>query len=141
LSSEQENQDLNTQSVFWNNLKKGLLCRCPRCGEGSIYKGLILLKDRCSQCNLNIANNDNGDGPAVLLIFLFGFLLVPLALIVDYYLEPALWVHFILWSIIGVGFTILALRPAKAYVMVLIYHHRPDMWNDKEELDDPNKSE
>ena len=78
-----------------------------------------------------MAENDNGDGPAVFLIFILGFLLVPLAIWVDYAFSPALWVHAVLWSVLGIGLTVGMLRPAKAYVLALIYKHRPDMWKDK----------
>lgn len=116
------------------------MCRCPRCGEGSVYDGFLSLKEECDCCNLPIAENDNGDGPAVFLIFIFGFLLVPLALWVDFRFEPPLWFHVILWSVVGFGLTILALRPTKAYVMALIYFHRQDLWNDKADQEkDQNK--
>jgi uncharacterized protein (DUF983 family) len=25
----------------------GLLCRCPRCGKGALYKGLLAVAPRC----------------------------------------------------------------------------------------------
>lgn len=129
-----------SESSFLKNLKQGLFCKCPRCGQGSIYSGILELKETCDHCHLNIADNDNGDGPAVFLIFIFGFILVPLALVIDYYFNISLIAHAILWSVLGVIFTIAALRPTKAYVMTLIYHHRPDMWKEHQSLDESEES-
>ena len=49
-------------------------CRCPRCRKGSIYNGFITLTKQCSQCGFEISKHDSGDGPAVFLIFVLGFL-------------------------------------------------------------------
>jgi len=116
--------------MFLNSapLKTGLACKCPKCGEGNLYKpGLSLtLRERCEACGLNFAKNDAADGPAVFLIFIFGALLVPLALIVDYIFAPPLWVHAILWTIVALGLTIGALRPVKAYIIALQFKRRPN---------------
>lgn len=123
--------DHQTKTSFFETLKHAILCRCPRCGRGQIFDGVLTLKDSCPSCGLTLADNDNGDGPAVFLIFILGFSLVPLALWVDYAFTPSLWVHAILWSVLGLGLTVGMLRPAKAYVLALIYKHRPDMWKNK----------
>ena len=109
-------------------LKTGLACTCPKCGAGDLYKlGLSLtLRDRCETCGLDFSKNDSADGPAVFLVFIFGALLVPLALIVDHNFAPPLWVHAILWTIVVLGLTLGALRPVKAYTIALQYKRRPD---------------
>ncbi len=112
------------------DLKHALCCRCPRCRKGSIYNGFITLTKQCSQCGFEISKHDSGDGPAVFLIFVLGFLMVPLALVVDYVWQPALWVHLLLWPVLGCALVIGLLRPVKAYVMILLYRYRPDMWDD-----------
>jgi len=56
--------------------------------------------------------------------------MVPLALVVDYVWQPALWVHLLLWPVLGCALVIGLLRPVKAYVMILLYRYRPDMWDD-----------
>ncbi len=112
------------------DLKQALLCRCPRCGKASIFNKFFVLKDSCESCGLLLSKNDVGDGVAVFLIFLLGILLVPLALVVDLLWQPSLLVHLLLWPILGVILVIGLLPPIKAYVMILIYRHRPDMWDD-----------
>ena len=38
--------------------------KCPRCGQGSIFKGFISLKERCEVCGLDLTFADAADGPA-----------------------------------------------------------------------------
>lgn len=74
-------------------------------------------------CGLELARNDSGDGPAVLLIFVLGFLVVPLALIVSMNVDWPLWLHTVLWGAVILGLTLGMLRPAKAYFIALQYRH------------------
>lgn len=108
----------------------GLSCKCPRCREGELYKpGLTLtLRDRCENCGLDLAKNDSADGPAVFLIFILGFALVPLALLLEVTAHPPLWLHAMLWGALALLITLGALRPIKAYIIALQYRHRPNDW-------------
>jgi len=105
-------------------IEAGLRCRCPRCGRGNLYRGFLTVVDRCSACGLELARNDSGDGPAVFLIFILGFAVVPLALWVAMSVDWPLWLHGVLWGIVILGLTLGMLRPSKAYVLALQYRHR-----------------
>lgn len=112
-------------------VKKSWHCRCPSCGQGKIYRPGFLnftLQEKCSECGLDLAKNDSADGPAVFLIFILGFLLVPLALVLDAAFQIPLWVHAILWTVVALGLTLGMLKPLKAYVIALQYKHRPEDW-------------
>ena len=61
----------------------GLACRCPRCGQGPLYSGFLSVAERCDVCRLDLQKADSGDGPAVFIIFILGFLVVPLALLFE----------------------------------------------------------
>ncbi|MBI3516653.1 MAG: DUF983 domain-containing protein [Proteobacteria bacterium] len=103
----------------------GLLCRCPRCGRGALYQGLLSVKPRCAVCDLDLAPHASDDGPAAFAILLIGFVVVGLALIVEVRFEPPLWVHAVLWlPLILVG-SIAILRPLKAIMVALHYTHNP----------------
>ena len=67
-------------------LKAGLTARCPRCGEGALFRGPLDLRERCDKCGLDYKFIDTGDGPAIFGIMILGFLVLgvilgPLALI------------------------------------------------------------
>ena len=48
-----------TPSVF-TILKRGIRRRCPRCGEGPLFRRGIAIYERCSVCNL-LYQRDRGD--------------------------------------------------------------------------------
>ncbi|AWK85595.1 DUF983 domain-containing protein [Azospirillum thermophilum] len=102
----------------------GLRCACPRCGRGKLFRGFLTVADRCAVCGLDLARQDSGDGPAVFLIFILGFLVVPVALWVSMTVNWPLWLHTIVWSVVVLGLTLGMLRPAKAYVVALQYRYR-----------------
>lgn len=115
-------------------IKLGMRGLCPRCQKSSIFKSgfsLDLIKT-CPSCALDLSKNDSADGPAVFLIFILGFSLVPLALLFDMWISPPLWLHVLLWGVIGFGMIIASLRPIKAYIIALQYKYRPGDWENTE---------
>lgn len=117
---------------FLKTLKAGMACKCPKCGIGSLYPATfdLRLNDKCGSCGLDLAQNDSADGPAVFLIFILGFLLVPMALIFDHIFSPPLWVHGVLWSVVAIALTVGSLKPLKAYIIVLQYKYRKSDWGE-----------
>jgi len=111
-------------------IKTGWACKCPRCKKGNLYKpGLTMdLRNNCPECGLDFTRNDSADGPAVFLIFVLGFLLVPIALIVDALYSWPLWIHAFVWGTLAIFLTVGSLRPLKAYIIALQFKHRPSDW-------------
>lgn len=97
----------------------GLKCRCPRCGEGDLYAGYLKLADRCESCGLDYDFADAGDGPAIFIMLIVGFIVVGMALIVEVAFSPAIWVHLILWIPAAVLLSLWLLRPFKATMIAL----------------------
>lgn len=112
-------------------MRAAFKCKCPKCGKGSLYKSGPLAVDvvkECSSCGLDFTKNDSADGPAVFLIFVLGFLLVPLALIFENIFAPPLWVHAVVWTIVALFLTLGSLKPIKSYIIALQFKHRPRDW-------------
>jgi uncharacterized protein (DUF983 family) len=103
---------------------RALSCRCPRCGIQSVYAGFLRFKEKCENCGLAIGKHDNGDGPAVFLIFILGFALVPIAIFIGMNTDWPLWLHGLIWSVVITGATVGLLRPAKALTLAIQYKHR-----------------
>jgi uncharacterized protein (DUF983 family) len=85
--------------------------RCPRCGEGRLFDGFLGIAKRCEACGLDYSFADSGDGPAVFIIMIVGFVVVGLALFVEFSFAPPYWVHVILWVPLVLGLSIVLLRP------------------------------
>jgi uncharacterized protein (DUF983 family) len=105
-------------------LTLALLCRCPGCGRGRLFKGLLTVADRCTVCGLDLSAEDAGDGPAVFVILILGAAVVALAILVEAKLAPPLWVHAVLWPPVILAGAIGMLRPLKAGLIALQHRHR-----------------
>ncbi len=104
-------------------LTAALGCRCPRCGRGKVFDGLLTIVPRCAACGLDISAQDVGDGPAVFVILVLGAIVVLLAALVEINFAPPIWVHVMLWFPFTLAGAILLLRPLKAGLIALQYRH------------------
>ncbi len=107
----------------------GLACRCPRCGAGKLFAGFLTVRPTCETCGLDFSRHDSGDGPAVLIIFVLGFLIVVAALLVEAKYEPPMWVHLVLWPPLILGGAMGMLRPLKGVMIALAYRRRRAEFN------------
>jgi uncharacterized protein (DUF983 family) len=105
-------------------LAAALLSRCPRCGHGALFRGLLAVRERCAACGLDLGAHDAGDGPAVAAIFLVGAVAVAAALLVELWFEPPLWVHALVWPAVVLSLSVLVMRVAKAALIALQWRHR-----------------
>jgi uncharacterized protein (DUF983 family) len=103
---------------------RGLAGRCPRCGEGKLFQGFLTLAPRCEKCGLDYSFADAGDGPAVFVILISGFIVAGAALIVEMLYEPPYWVHALLWGPLILITTLGPLRAIKGLLIALQYHHK-----------------
>jgi uncharacterized protein (DUF983 family) len=104
-------------------LHAALACRCPRCGTGPLFDGLLTVRPACPSCGLDFSAEDAADGPAVFVILFLGLLVVGLAAVVEIAFRPPLWVHVVLWTPLIIGGAIAMLRPLKARLIALQYRH------------------
>jgi uncharacterized protein (DUF983 family) len=104
----------------------GLRCRCPRCGEGRLFAGYLTLAPRCERCNLDFSFADAGDGPAVFVILIAGFIVVGSALVVEATWRPPYWLHAVLWLPLLLLLTLGLLRPLKGLLVALQFHHKAE---------------
>jgi uncharacterized protein (DUF983 family) len=102
----------------------GLACRCPRCGDGPLFQGFLTVAPRCAACGMDFAFADSGDGPAVFVILLAGFLVVGVALAIDITYEPPLWVYIVFFLPAAVLICLGMLRPLKSLLIALQYRNK-----------------
>ncbi|MFK3778071.1 DUF983 domain-containing protein [Agrobacterium sp. NPDC089420] len=104
-------------------IKVGLKGCCPRCGNGRLFDGFLTPKPACSACGLDYGFADAGDGPAVFVMLIVGFLVVGLALWVDQRFAPPVWVHVMLWLPFTVIVSLVLLRKLKGIMIALQYRN------------------
>jgi uncharacterized protein (DUF983 family) len=102
----------------------GLTGRCPGCGKGALFHGFLTLRPGCESCGLDYGFADAGDGPAIFVILIGGFVVVFAALIVEFKYEPPFWLHAVLWGPLILLVTLLPLRAMKGLLIALQYHHK-----------------
>jgi uncharacterized protein (DUF983 family) len=105
-------------------LKVVLRSVCPRCGRGALYSGFLALNPACSQCGLDFAPIDTGDGPQVFVILIAGAIVATSALLVEALYKPPYWLHLALWLPLVLALTLGLLRPIKTALIALQYKHK-----------------
>ncbi len=97
---------------------------CPRCGQGKMFKGYISLVPKCRSCGLDYAFADSGDGPAVLVILLAGFIILGAAVYVEFTFSPPVWVHILIWPLLSLVVCLSLLRVMKGILVALQYTNK-----------------
>ena len=105
-------------------LRHAVLGRCPRCGKGRLFDGLLVPAKCCNVCGLDYTVFESGDGPAPFVILLVGAVVCGAALWVEFTYSPPLWVHLVLWvpTILVLGIAVL--RVIKGLLIGIQYLHK-----------------
>lgn len=94
---------------------------CPRCGNPTLFDGLVSFAAKCRGCGLDFSAFNVGDGPAAFLTFGVGGLLTALAVWFELAANPPWWLHVLLWLPLAVVLTFGGLRIAKAWLLQAEY--------------------
>jgi uncharacterized protein (DUF983 family) len=104
----------------------GLAGRCPRCGEGKLFSGFLTVAPRCEVCGLDLKFADAGDGPAIFVMLLAGFIVLGAALYVEVIYEPPMWVHLVIFLPLAIVVCVGMLRPLKGVMVALQYKNKAE---------------
>jgi uncharacterized protein (DUF983 family) len=102
----------------------GLRGRCPRCGQGALFDGLLKVKDRCANCKLDYSFADAGDGPAVFVIMIVGFIVVGFAMWLEINYSPPIWLQALIWLPVATILCLTGLRMIKGVLIALQYRNK-----------------
>ena len=102
----------------------GVTGRCPRCGGGKLFNGFLELAPSCEACGLDFSFADAGDGPAVIVTLLAGFIVVGAALVVEVKYEPPMWLHLAIFLPLTLVVCLGMLRPLKGILVSLQYRNK-----------------
>jgi uncharacterized protein (DUF983 family) len=104
-------------------VKTGFKGCCPRCGQGKLFDGLLKVRPACSACGLDNGFADAGDGPAVFVMLIVGFVILGLALWFEARFAPPVWLHALIWLPLTIGLSVWLLRSLKGVMIALQYRH------------------
>jgi uncharacterized protein (DUF983 family) len=106
----------------------GIKGRCPRCGEGHLFRPGTFLKiaAKCEVCGLNYSFADPADGPAFFSMMVMAFPATGFALWLDMKYEPPVWVHLLTSLPVLLILCVLPLRPLKGWLVCSQYYHKAE---------------
>ncbi len=98
-------------------LRTGLTGRCPRCGKGPLFSRLLIPAQSCSRCGLDYSFIDTGDGPAIFVIFIVGFIGVVGVFVTEFSFGAPLWLNLTIWLPAIVVLSLVLLRVLKGLLI------------------------
>jgi uncharacterized protein (DUF983 family) len=104
---------------IWAALKRGFRGRCPRCGEGKLFRAFLKVDNSCSACGLDFTPHRADDLPAYLVIVIVGHLMVPTVLMIETDFSPPTWLQLSIYLPLTLILSLLLLQPVKGAVVGL----------------------
>ena len=107
-----------------NPILAGLACRCPNCGRSPLFTGFLKLARGCPACGQDYSRFQSGDGPAVFIILIVGFVCCFGALFADLSMHPPIWVTLLFWMPVAGIASVALIRPLKGVMVALQFHNK-----------------
>ena len=110
----------------WISIKRGFRGRCPRCGEGKLFRAFLKVDNNCSVCDLDFTPHRADDLPAYRVIVLVGHIGVGGFMAVEMTPLWPLWLHLAVWLPVTIVMALALLQPIKGAVVGLqwaLYMH------------------
>ncbi|WP_274629195.1 DUF983 domain-containing protein [Arvimicrobium flavum] len=112
---------------IWQAMKRGMLCSCPNCGEGKLFRSFLKTVDRCEACGEEIYHHRADDLPAYLTLVIVGHVVIGAFMGVEAATAHfSLLQHLAIWVPLTVIGSLAMLRPVKGGVVGLqwaLYMH------------------
>lgn len=103
-------------------LTRGLLGRCPRCGDGKLFNAYLKVAPACSACGLDLDQYPADDGPAYFTILLIGHLVVAPMLFFSILWRASPWVVVPVVLSVLMAVVLATLPRIKGAFIGLLYH-------------------
>ncbi|CAN7446421.1 DUF983 domain-containing protein [Mesorhizobium sp. LjNodule214] len=111
---------------LWTAMKRGLLGRCPHCGEGKLFRGFTKSVDACAVCGEELHHHRADDLPAYLVIVIVGHIVLGAFMGVEATSTLSTWQHIAIWVPLTILLAVVLLQPVKGAVIGLqwaLYMH------------------
>ncbi len=100
-------------------IKRGLFSKCPKCGEGKLFRGFVKPVDQCAVCNEDFTPQRADDLPAYLVITVVGHVVLAGFLATEMLTNWEGWTHLAIWVPVTVIMSLALLQPIKGGVIGL----------------------
>lgn len=109
---------------FWLVVIRGIIGRCPNCGEGRLFARYLKQVDNCAVCDAGLGAIRADDGPTWLTIILVGHILAPFLLAIVPNSTLPDWQAMILWPSLALILALLILPRAKGIFIGALWRIR-----------------
>lgn len=99
---------------------RGLLGRCPACGESHLFNGFLRVVAECTNCGAPLGLARADDAPPYFTILVTGHIIVPLLYVVDRMGEPPIWLMSAIFVPLTFFLALGLLRPIKGATVGLM---------------------
>src|SRR2546429_9576920 len=103
----------------WSAMKRGFRGRCPRCGQGKLFRAFLKVDDHCSVCRLDFTPHRADDLPAYLVIVIVGHIVVPTVLLIETDFSPSVPLQLAIYLPFTLIASLLLLQPVKGAVVAV----------------------
>jgi uncharacterized protein (DUF983 family) len=103
----------------WTALKRGFRGRCPRCGQGKLFRAFLKVDDHCSVCQLDFTPHRADDLPAYLVIVIVGHIVVPMILWIETDYSPSIALQLSIYLPLTLILSLALLQPVKGAVVAI----------------------
>ena len=95
-------------------LRRGLLGRCPRCGEGRLFRAYLKVVDRCEVCGEDMHHQRADDAPPYITMLLVGHIVVAgVVAAEELWPTSSLWLGALVWLSLTLVLSLLILPRVK----------------------------
>jgi len=109
---------------------RGLLCRCPRCGQGDLFKGLLQQVDHCAVCGERLGQVNVGLLLPLVVITIVAHVIIFVMLEMELSGRSSPLVYLLVLVPLSVIVPLVLIRPAKGWLIGFMWK-----WKLSDELD------
>lgn len=115
--NKKTSQEDETPRSLKRAMLRGFMCKCPSCGKGNLFDGLVLVKQQCEVCDEDLSHEMADDFPAYLNVLIVGHIIVGLAMGMLKYELFDIWTITLLTILASIVVSLALMRPLKGLVV------------------------
>ncbi|HXV29201.1 MAG TPA: DUF983 domain-containing protein [Sinorhizobium sp.] len=109
----------NEERPVGRSIKRGLLGRCPACGDGRLFRAFVKSVDACAACGERMDHHRADDFPPYIVVTIVGHLVLAGYMATDLILPLTTWQHLAIWAPLTLASAIALMQPVKGAVIGL----------------------
>lgn len=106
-------------STHIKSLLRGLMCVCPNCSRGKLFKTFLKSANYCTNCNQAFFYHQADDMPAYIVVSIVVHIIVPVTVWIAKYPNISYWLYLAIGIPFGFLLALLLIQPVKGAIIAL----------------------